>query len=263
MPKHNENIHKVNIIGTMVNVGRLSEYSETILEWAVKKQSRYVCVANTHMLVYRKLYPYFGDVLDKAGLVVPDGGPLVKFIKTTGYEFQERAAGYDLTLSIMALCQDHELSVGFFGSSSEELYNAEKTISKIYPKLKINLLLAPPIFKNPDEIEYLLDDIQKSKCQLLFVCLGCPKQENWMRRYSNTLNMPLIGIGGAIDLLSQKYKLAPEFMRNHSLEWLYRLYMEPKRLWKRYLIYNSLYIFYIIQSSLVKLLKKEKNITPD
>lgn len=258
MDRRDENLCYVNIIGTPVNVGTISEYSKSILQWAVSKQSKYVCVANTHMLVFRKLNTYFGDVLDEASLVVPDGGPLVQFIRAAGHEFQERAAGYDLTLSIIALCQEHKVSIGFFGSSLEELGKAQKIINRLYPQLNIDLLLAPPIFHDPDEVEYLLADIQQSQCQLLFVCLGCPKQEIWMRRYSNRLNMPLIGIGGAIDLLSKKYKLAPEFMRDHSLEWLYRLYKEPKRLWKRYLVFNFLYVFYLAQYSLIKRVKKGK-----
>lgn len=242
-------VHKqmVNIIGTNVHVGDLDTYCNTIINWAKCKKSKYICNANTHMLVYRKLNYKFGEVLDSASLITPDGGPLVRFIKKEGHKKQTRAAGYDLTLKLIELCEKNELSVGFFGSSNANLEIAKKNILLDYPNLKINILLSPPIFTDPKDVKNLIEPIQESECNILFVFLGCPKQENWMMEYTKLLDMPLVGVGGVIDLIIGKFDRAPKFMRENSLEWIYRLYKEPKRLYKRYLLYNSLYLYFLLQ----------------
>ena len=251
-----QNIVKVvDILETKINIGTLSEYAQTILEWAESRKSAYVSVANTHMLVVAKQDPAFRNVLNCANLIVPDGGPLVSKIKRNGYKFQERAAGYDLTVELMSRCEKLGLPIGFFGSSKDDLEKCKMEVGELFPDLQLNLLLSPPVFEQLQEVEGFLDQIKKAECKILFVCLGCPKQEFWMNRFSPELSMPLVGIGGALDLLTKKYERAPKFMRENSLEWLYRLYKEPRRLWRRYLVNNSLYIWFLIY----QYLKDQKN----
>lgn len=245
----------VNLIGTNIHTGNLDTYCNTIIDWAKRRKSKFICNANTHMLVYGKLNEDFSKVLDSASLITPDGGPLVSFIKQEGYMNQTRAAGYDLTIKLLELCEKNGLSVGFFGSSNSKLDAAKNNLLSNYPNLIINLMISPPMFDDPKEISDLTKSLKESKCNILFVFLGCPKQEKWMMENTKYLDMPLIGVGGVIDLLTGKYNRAPSFLRNNSLEWLYRLLKEPKRLFKRYLIYNSLYIYFLTKFYLIRFLK--------
>jgi N-acetylglucosaminyldiphosphoundecaprenol N-acetyl-beta-D-mannosaminyltransferase len=155
-------IESLDIIGTKVHVGTLTEYVDTIIGWAMNRKCSYVCVANTHMLVVAKQKSSFHRVLSSSNLIVPDGGPLVTKIKLNGYKFQERAAGYDLTLKIMSMCEKLDLPIGFFGSSNSELEKCKTEVVKLFPDLRVNLLLAPPIFDDLHEVEYLLNQIQEA-----------------------------------------------------------------------------------------------------
>jgi N-acetylglucosaminyldiphosphoundecaprenol N-acetyl-beta-D-mannosaminyltransferase len=208
---------------------------QIILAWAKERMSKFVCVANTHMIVEAHHSPQFKNVLHLADLVTPDGMPLVWMMKLLGIRNQNRVAGMDI---LEALCEEatlQNLSVFFVGSQDDILNRIRLRLEKDFPNLRIagmESMPFRPLLKEEDES--ILEQIKASGASIIFVSLGCPKQELWMAQHRGRLPAVMIGLGGVFPVYAGIQKRAPQWVRENGLEWLYRLIQEPKRLWKRY-----------------------------
>lgn len=208
---------------------------QTILRWAVARESKTVCVANVHMLMEAYWNPDFGTVLNNADLVTPDGMPLVWMMKLLGARYQNRVAGMDILLAACHLAQKLNVEVFFLGSQTEILSGMRKRLEKEFPHLKIAGM--EPLPFRPltlAEDEALIGKINSSGAGLVFVSLGCPKQENWIARHKDKVQAVMIGLGGVFPIYAGVHTRAPRMMRDLGLEWLYRWVQEPRRLWSRY-----------------------------
>lgn len=195
--------------------------------------------------------PDFAKVINSSTYTVADGVPLLKALKLLYGISQERVAGMDFMPRLIAEAEKNDLSVFFYGSSNDVLSKIQEKIKKEHPTLKIAGMFSPPFRPLSDvENKNITDNINQSGANIVFVGLGCPKQEMWMARNSAKINAVLLGVGAAFNTYSGTMKMAPQWMRDNSIEWIYRLFQEPRRLFKRYFITNTLFILLIFRQLL-------------
>jgi N-acetylglucosaminyldiphosphoundecaprenol N-acetyl-beta-D-mannosaminyltransferase len=215
---------------------------------AVSKESSYVCVANVHMAIEGYKDKGYSEIVNQADIVTPDGMPLVWALRLLYGIEQERVAGMDLLPSLLEKAEEMQLGVYFYGGTPELQTSTEDFVSRQYPNIKNKHFESPPFrpLTEQEEME-CINRINASGAHLVFVALGCPKQEKWMAHMKGKINACMLGIGGALPVLVGMQKRAPKFMQKYGLEWLFRLIQEPRRLFKRYLYTNSLFILLLIK----------------
>lgn len=228
-----------------------------IIELAQGKAPSYACFANSHMTIEAHKDQNFAGQVNSASLVLPDGMPLVKAFKFFYGVEQERVAGMDVMPDLLRLAEKINLSVFFFGTTPDILQGIRSKIESDFSGLKIAGMLSPPFDRSLDDPSYI-DAINFSGANLVFVALGCPKQEKWMASHSAKINAVLLGVGGAFPVFAGITSRAPLLMRNLSLEWLYRLLQEPNRLFLRYLTTNSLFLFLAFRYKLGQIFGRQK-----
>jgi len=235
------------IIGSRVDPINYSQAVEQVFSWAQQRESRYVCAANVHMLMEAYDSPEFKNVVNGADMITPDGMPLVWMLRRLGYPRQERVYGPDLMLKVIEAAATQEISVGFFGGSVETLAQLTASFKLKYPNLKIAYSHSP--FFRPltgAEDESTVRAINVSGVQILFIGLGCPKQECWMAAHRDKIQAVMLGVGAAFDFHAGNRRQAPFWMQRSGLEWLFRFSQEPTRLWRRYLYHNPRYVILAI-----------------
>ncbi len=213
------------------------------------KKPSYVCFANVHMVVEAYNDPNFGAKVNGATLVLADGMPLVQSLKLLFKLKQERIAGMDFMPDIIQASESKNLRIFFFGSSESTLDAIRKRVEEKYPKAQVVGYLSPS-FSQPINQQRYNSIINESGANIVFVALGCPKQEAWMADNSKNINAVLLGVGGAFPVFAGHVKRAPQLMQKLSLEWLFRLCQEPVRLFKRYLFTNSAFIILLLRQKL-------------
>lgn len=215
-----------------------------------ESKSKYICICNTHSLIEGKKNQKHAMALNDAELCTPDGMPLVWELnrknKQKKNKKQERVDGPNL---MEVLCRNSSYKIFLLGGTNQTLDILENNLKLKNPNINIVGTLSPPFKKmTKEENEEILKTINDSHADIVFVSLGCPKQEIWMNQNYKKVDSILIGVGAAFDFHTNKIKRAPEIMQKLGMEWSYRLFQDPKRLWKRYLINNSLYIYHILIS---------------
>jgi N-acetylglucosaminyldiphosphoundecaprenol N-acetyl-beta-D-mannosaminyltransferase len=224
-----------NLLGFPVTALSFEEQIFLILKWARARASKIVCLANVHMLMEAYWNQAFASVLNSVDLVAPDGMPLVWMLKQMGVYSQDRVAGLDLFLRLCELGQLSQTSIFFLGSHEVVLERMRRRLKHEFPKLKIAGMEPLPFRPlTPTEDNEIVQKINGSGAGLLFVCLGCPKQEYWMLQHQHKIQAVMIGVGAVFPLYAGLYKRAPLYVRQSGLEWLYRLIQEPHRLFYRY-----------------------------
>ncbi len=230
-----------------------------IVGWAKNRESQFVCFANVHMTIEAYRHPDFASQVNGASLVVADGVPLLGWLQTIRGVKQERIAGMDAFPDLIKLAAIHKLKVYFFGTTADMLKRIQEKIKELHPDLLIAGMFSPPFDKSLDNDAYI-NQINASGADIVFVALGCPKQEKWMATNSKRIRAPLLGVGGAFPVFAGVAKRAPKFMQQLGLEWLFRFFQEPQRLFTRYLITNSLFLALAFREKLRQwgLWRKEK-----
>lgn len=227
------------ILGTLVGVTTYRESVSLILGWAIKGKSRYLCVANVHMVMKAFDDATFQNIVNQADLVVPDGMPVVWILRRIGYSLEDRVYGPTLMLKVLKTAARHGIPVGFYGGAPDVSARLAENIQNRYHDLQVVYQCSPP-FRDltPEEDKAIVQDIEASQTRILFVGLGCPKQELWMAAHVDRMQVVMLGVGAAFDFHAGKIRQAPNWLQNKGLEWLFRLFTEPGRLWKRYLKHN-------------------------
>ncbi|MCU0536920.1 MAG: WecB/TagA/CpsF family glycosyltransferase [Hydrococcus sp. Prado102] len=223
------------VLNSPITSLRFDEQIFLILKWARARESRFVCLANVHMLMEAYWHQELASVLEAADLVAPDGMPLVWMLRQMGMPGQDRVAGMDVFLRLCQLSPQCNVSMFFVGSQKEILERMRERLQQEFPNLQIAGMEPLPFRPlTPDEDNELIEKINASGAGLVFVCLGCPKQEYWMMQHRHKIRAVAIGIGAVFALYAGLHKRAPSFVRDSGMEWLYRLLQEPHRLWYRY-----------------------------
>lgn len=231
-------IPKKEVINIPLTCVPFDEQMMLILRWAKTRASKAVCLANVHMLMEARRNPWYREVLHQADLVTPDGKPLVMMLRRLGIMHQNQVAGMDVFENLCDLAEKAGISVYFLGSTPEILDKMSQRISQDYPILKVAGMNSIP-FMSVDEIratkdENLIEEVNNSGAGIVFVCLGCPKQEVWMSQYQGSIKGVMIGVGAVFAMYAGLTPRAPHLIQHAGMEWLYRLVQEPSRLWHRY-----------------------------
>jgi N-acetylglucosaminyldiphosphoundecaprenol N-acetyl-beta-D-mannosaminyltransferase len=235
------------VIGLPVAVGDMASIGGEIIRRAQQGQRGYVCVANAHMLVTARREPAFRDVVERAPLVVSDGAPLVWQLRRQGFAQARQVRGPDLMLSLCERAAEAGVPVYVYGGDEPLIADLLQVLARRAPGLVIaGAEAAPMLPRRPEMDRAAVDRIRRSGARLVLVGLGCPKQEFWMQAHAPHLDAVLIGVGQAFAIAAGRMPEAPLWMRQRGLEWLFRLVREPRRLWRRYLVTNSLFIGYVL-----------------
>ena len=213
--------------------------------WSSNNSSRYVCICNVHSVITVTRDEQFAKVVSNADMVTPDGAPVAWMMRNLGYADQQLINGPDFMWKYCEQAQYRDESMFFYGSSEQTLSLLQKKILASFPNLKIAGAISPPFRAlTPNEDAAIVDQINASGAGVVWVSLGCPKQEFWMSEHRGRINAVMVGVGAAFDYHAGTLTRAPLWMQYNGLEWLYRLVTEPKRLWKRYIVTNTLFILY-------------------
>lgn len=231
------------VIGTFIDALDWSQAIETITNWGQSRQSRTVCLCNVHSSVTATTDQALANALAGSDMVLPDGAPVAWVLRKKGHLNQPRIAGPDLMYKLCDELQQSNTSIFLFGSSKATLDKLETSLNTHFPALKIQGTLSPKYGAWTDEEEQqYINKINTSGAGIVFIGLGCPKQEVWMVKNKEKVKGVMLGVGAAFDFHAGTIKRAPEIFQRFGLEWLHRLLSEPRRLWKRYLVTNSIFM---------------------
>jgi N-acetylglucosaminyldiphosphoundecaprenol N-acetyl-beta-D-mannosaminyltransferase len=227
------------ILGTTVDVTSYDDAVERIAGWVGERRGRMVCVCSVHPVMVAADDPTFAAVMQGADLVTPDGMPLVWALRLLGAAEATRVYGPDLTLSVCAWAAANGVAVGFYGSTTTVVERLTANLERRFPALQIGYQQSPPFRRLTEkERDTEIRAIRESGVRILFVGLGCPKQERWMAERRDELDVVMLGVGAAFGYLAGTLRRPPAWMQRAGLEWLFRLLIEPRRLWRRYLRNN-------------------------
>jgi N-acetylglucosaminyldiphosphoundecaprenol N-acetyl-beta-D-mannosaminyltransferase len=239
---------KTNILGCYIsNIASYSDAYKELITYNLKDVPNYITVNNVHTVIEGVRDSHYKKIINDAFLALPDGKPLSVVAKLKGKKNISRIFGPSFMEKTIDWGQKDNLSHFFFGSSEKILDKLSSSINFKFPEAKIAGMISPPYrpLTESENINYL-DKINEANADVIWIGLGAPKQEKWMYENYKHLNRGvMIGIGAGFDYVAGNTKHAPEWMKNLSLEWLYRLIQEPGRLWKRYLVTNTLFLFFI------------------
>jgi len=234
---------KKEILGVYIDPTSYDAATVLIQSWAERAESRMVFFANVHMVMEAYDSPEFQQIVNSSDLVTPDGMPLVWVLRRMGLSEQQRVSGYTQTLRTLEAAASTGTPVGFLGSTPANLVNLVEYVKERFSGLNIAYAYSPPFRElTLDENTEIVSAIEDCGVRILFVGLGCPKQERWIFTHRRQIPAVMLGVGAAFEILGGSQSRAPKWMRRNGLEWLYRLWKEPKRLWKRYLFQNSRFL---------------------
>lgn len=233
------------VLGQRLDATSYEDATARVIEWAQDRRSSYVCVTNVHVVMEGWDSAAYRKVINCGDLITPDGVPLVWALRMLGVKSATRVYGPDLTLHICKAAAEKGLPIALYGGTEASLSDFSKTLEERYPGIQIACAISPPFRPlSSEEDETYTRQIEESGARILFVGIGCPKQEQWMAAHKGRLNLPMLGVGAAFDFHSGRVAQAPGWMQKLGLEWLFRFSREPRRLWRRYVIHNPRYILY-------------------
>ena len=231
------------LLGTRVDATSYRHVQDSVAGWIARRHGAYVCVSSVHSLMEGHDDESFRSVLNGADLVTPDGMPLVWGLRLLGASTASRVYGPSLTDEICAWAASAGVPIGFYGSTDSVVERLITNLRARHPALRVAYSYSPPFRQlTVSERRQELDEIRHSGARILFVGLGCPKQERWMAERRDDLDVVMLGVGAAFDYLAGTIRRPPSVIQRAGLEWLFRLLNEPRRLWRRYLRHNPRFL---------------------
>lgn len=232
------------ILGVDIAITNMEKTIQDIESHIDSWRGKYICVSNVHTTVMAHDDEKYRKVQNGAVMALPDGGPLSAFSRNNGNVEAKRVTGPDLMREILERSAEHGWKHFFYGSKQETLDKLRNVLSEKYPGATVVGMISPPFRElTPDEDAEYVRQINDAKPDFLWVGLGAPKQEIWMAAHEDRINCLMMGVGAAFDYEAGNIKRAPKWMQRLSLEWLYRLLQDPKRLLKRYVTTNLKYLW--------------------
>lgn len=239
---------RVNILGVGISAINMHQALDTLAGWIERRAREYVVVCPVHTVMLCQQDPSLRAIVNQAGLVTPDGIPLVLLSRWMGYKHVQRVYGPDLMLAMSNLASKEGYRQFYFGGSEGIPERVAEALVRRFPGLQVAGTLSPP-FRDltAEEESELAERINTARPDVVWVALGSPKQDFWIARFRAILDVPvLIGVGAAFDFLSGHVPQAPVWMQRVGLEWLFRLGTEPRRLWRRYLVHNPQFVLAVL-----------------
>ena len=235
------------VLGVWIDAVDPGRAGDVVEGWIARGERGYVCVCNVHVVMEARRDEALRAIVNEAALAVPDGMPLVWVGRLRGRGGVRRVYGPDLTLLLCEGAARRGYRCFFYGGAPGVAEQLAEELSRRYPGLRVVGAEAPPFRAlTPAEDEEAVRRINAAAPDVVFVGLGCPKQERWMGAHRGRLRAAaLVGVGAAFDFHTGRVRQAPRWMMRAGLEWLFRLGQEPRRLWRRYLVYNPLFVFHL------------------
>lgn len=230
------------VLGARIDAMSWETALDRLLGWAKNRESRYVAICNAHVVVSATYNKTYGAVINGADMATPDGAPVAWMLRRQGFVDQPRISGPDLMWALCERCALEGVPVYCYGTKPETLALLEQRLLAAFPALQIQVESPPFRAMTPEEDEAAVQRINASGAGVVFVALGCPKQECWMAEHRGRVKGVMVGVGAAFAFHAGTVKRAPLWMQNNGLEWFHRLVCEPRRLWKRYFVTNTLFI---------------------
>jgi exopolysaccharide biosynthesis WecB/TagA/CpsF family protein len=247
-------IAKVPIFGIGISVTDYAGACAAILDAARARRSYAVSALATHGLTEAARDAELGDLVNAIELVTPDGQPVRWAMNALhGTALSERVYGPDLVAAVCAAAAAERMSVYLFGSTAETCHAVAEELPRRYPGLRI-AGVQPDRFRDAtaDEDAKDVQRIRASGADIVLVGRGCPRQERWVALHRGLLPVPMLAVGAAFDYIAGNITRPPRWMQRVGLEWLFRLYQEPRRLFRRYLVHNSLFCLMLAREMLQK-----------
>ena len=235
---------RANILGVGVSAINMAQTLAILDDWIARRDPHYVCVSTVHGIMECQKSPTLRRLFNASGLTTPDGMPLVWISRLQGFRHVRRVYGPDLML---ALCEQ-SLAKGyrhyFYGGIEGVAEELRARLQQRFPGLQVVGTESPPFRPlTPEEDKEVCERIRATRPDIVWVGMSTPKQDIWSAEHAGRVEAPVvIGVGAAFDFLSGRKRQAPRWMGQSGLEWLFRLFQEPRRLWRRYLIYNPQFV---------------------
>ncbi len=231
------------IAGMRVDATSYDDSIDRVISWAGRGESRSVAIATVNNVMEAHDDPTFASVMAACDLVTPDGMPLVWALRALGVSDATRVYGPELTPQLLTRAARDGVPVGFYGGTDTVMTALLARIERELPSLQVAYVFSPPFRPlTVEEDAAVVDAIAASGCRILFVGIGCPKQERWMVEHQPAVAAVMLGVGAAFDFYAGQKRQAPGWMQRNGLEWVFRLVTEPRRLWKRYLRHNPRFV---------------------
>lgn len=250
---YNKNFHRTvkkeeipvcNILGVdiaAIDMGWLIHYLNNNI---AQLSGDYMCVSNVHTTVTAYEDAEYRKVQNGGIMAIPDGGPLSSVGQKRGFKDMKRTTGPSLMGEIFKISVTKGYRHYFYGSTDETLEKLYSSLIENYPGIQIAGMYSPPFRQmTEEEDKAIIERINETKPDFVWVGLGAPKQEKWMAVHQGQVTGLMIGVGAGFDYHAGNIERAPEWMQKSNLEWLYRLMQDPKRLFKRYLHTNTKFIW--------------------
>lgn len=238
------NIPTCNILGVdiaAIDMNWLLQFTEKNIG---ELSGDYMCVSNVHTTVTSYEDPEYCAIQNGGIIAIPDGGPLSSVGRKRGYVNMQRTTGPSYMEEIFNISVENGYRHYFYGSTEQTLKKLKQELDKKYPKIQIAGMYSPPFRPlTEDEDAGVVEQINETHPDFVWVGLGAPKQEKWMASHQGKIQGFMVGVGAGFDYLAGNIERAPEWMQKSNLEWLYRLMQDPKRLFNRYLKTNSKFIW--------------------
>lgn len=234
-----------NVLGVRVSAVNIPMVLDTIETWVQTRSCHYITITGVHGVMESQRDEEIRQLHNRAGLVTPDGMPLVWANHLQGNRHVTRVYGPDLMLAVCEASAQKGYKHFFYGGADGVPELLAEKLKDQFPHLQVVGTYSPPFRElTPEEDENIIRMIDESGADVVWVGLSTPKQERWMGAHLNRLQAPvMIGVGAAFDFHSGRKTQAPVWMQKSGLEWFYRLVTEPRRLWKRYLINNPQFVY--------------------
>jgi N-acetylglucosaminyldiphosphoundecaprenol N-acetyl-beta-D-mannosaminyltransferase len=243
---------KATILGVQTDAQTFTEAVTRLTHWATDTHPRYVCTCPVYTIMMCRENPAVKQAVNGADMVTADGMPVVWVQRRRGFPQAERVYGPDVMLALCAKTAGAGISHFFWGGQPGVADQLVGRLKAQFPRLNVAGAYTPPVADletRPDPA--VIERLNAANAQIIWVGLGSPKQDLWMSLYRPALSAPLfIGVGAAFDMLSGVRSQAPRWMQRSGLEWLFRLAQEPRRLARRYLVYNPLFVWHVLRESL-------------
>jgi N-acetylglucosaminyldiphosphoundecaprenol N-acetyl-beta-D-mannosaminyltransferase len=240
-------IHRVDVLGVRISAIDMAMALDEIERWISTGEREYVCVTGVHGVMESQRDPALLEIHNRSGLTTPDGMPMVWAGRRAGAHWMSRVYGPDLMLALCERAAVRGWRNYFYGGKPGVPDSLSAALRALFPGLIVVGIESPPFRSlTPEEDAAVVERINAAAPDLLWIGLSTPKQERWMADHVGRVSAPaILGVGAAFDIHAGTLQQAPPWMREHGLEWLYRLYREPRRLWRRYLSTIPRFVFAI------------------
>jgi N-acetylglucosaminyldiphosphoundecaprenol N-acetyl-beta-D-mannosaminyltransferase len=246
-------IRRETVLGVGFHCLSMSEAIRSMEAMIAARKPHQICLVNAYTVALAQEDLELRSLLEKASLVLADGMSIVWGSRWIDLRIPGRLAGPDVMTKLCTLAAEKKYRIFLLGSTSANLYSLEQSLLKQWPELIVAGTYSPSFSDRHTETENhrMVEAVSLAKTDILFVSMSAPKQEKWIAKNLFRLQAPVcVGVGAAFDFLSGRIPRAPQFFQTYGLEWLYRLWCEPRRLWKRYLLGNAVFLSHLTRQYL-------------